>query len=162
MQRSPISFKKINMTESQLVCSCKKSFCLKKYCECFQVGMKCTSNCKCVDCQNKSGERKLFAVSGGGEKRERFYSDSNMINKQRLEYKTVLVEPKQIIIDNYDFKGHIHEEGIFLNSNSNQNPNELTHESNNFSLNGGQKEKQGNFNNGNNIQLQYNQNGFFN
>lgn len=160
MQRSPISFKKINMTESQLFCSCKKSFCLKKYCECFQVGMKCTSNCKCIDCQNKSGERKLFAVSGGGEKRERFYSDSNMINKQRLEYKTVLVEPKQIIIDNYDFKGHIHEEGMFLNSN--KNSNELTHESNNFSLNGGQKEKQSSFNNGNNIQLQYNQNGFFN
>jgi hypothetical protein len=30
-------------------CSCKKSFCLKKYCECYQNKSKCNSSCKCVD-----------------------------------------------------------------------------------------------------------------
>ena len=53
MMKSPISFKKINMNECQLVCTCKKSSCLKKYCECFQAGMKCSSFCKCVDCKNR-------------------------------------------------------------------------------------------------------------
>lgn len=34
-------------------CKCRKSFCVKKYCECFQNGVKCGSNCRCVDCRNQ-------------------------------------------------------------------------------------------------------------
>ena len=26
---------------------------MKKYCECYQAGLKCGDNCKCVDCKNK-------------------------------------------------------------------------------------------------------------
>ncbi|KAG7392420.1 Exosome complex component RRP41 [Phytophthora pseudosyringae] len=33
-------------------CRCKKSKCLKKYCECFQNGIACTSHCRCMDCSN--------------------------------------------------------------------------------------------------------------
>ena len=33
-------------------CNCKKSQCLKKYCECFQAGVSCGDNCKCIDCKN--------------------------------------------------------------------------------------------------------------
>lgn len=36
-------------------CKCKKSMCLKKYCECFQNGIKCGMTCKCVNCGNMPG-----------------------------------------------------------------------------------------------------------
>ncbi|CAK61012.1 unnamed protein product (macronuclear) [Paramecium tetraurelia] len=33
-------------------CTCQKSMCLKKYCECFNSGKSCGSGCKCVNCEN--------------------------------------------------------------------------------------------------------------
>ena len=33
-------------------CFCKKSKCIKKYCECFSAGMKCNDRCRCEDCAN--------------------------------------------------------------------------------------------------------------
>jgi len=35
-------------------CSCKKSKCLKLYCECFAAGVLCDPSCKCTDCHNTS------------------------------------------------------------------------------------------------------------
>lgn len=37
-------------------CKCKKSSCVKKYCECFQMGAKCSSVCRCEDCHNRPSE----------------------------------------------------------------------------------------------------------
>ncbi len=33
-------------------CNCRKSNCLKKYCECFQAGVLCTESCRCLGCKN--------------------------------------------------------------------------------------------------------------
>ena len=41
-------------------CRCKRSECLKKYCECFQAGVMCGGKCKCVDCMNFAGSQKLI------------------------------------------------------------------------------------------------------
>ena len=39
-------------------CKCKRSGCLKKYCECFANGVRCTENCKCSGCENRAGSLK--------------------------------------------------------------------------------------------------------
>lgn len=36
-------------------CHCKKSNCLKKYCECFQLGITCSDRCRCTNCKNFPG-----------------------------------------------------------------------------------------------------------
>ena len=41
-------------------CKCKKSQCLKKYCECFEAGVICSDKCKCIECQNFVGSQQLI------------------------------------------------------------------------------------------------------
>ena len=33
-------------------CNCSKSNCLKKYCECYKAGLKCSKSCRCKICEN--------------------------------------------------------------------------------------------------------------
>nr|XP_054773457.1 protein lin-54 homolog [Lytechinus pictus] len=43
-------------------CNCKRSGCLKNYCECYEAKILCSSHCKCVGCKNfeESPERKTL------------------------------------------------------------------------------------------------------
>ena len=34
-------------------CHCKRSGCLKNYCECYEAKIPCSILCKCVDCKNR-------------------------------------------------------------------------------------------------------------
>ena len=53
MDRNPLAFAaKIDVQQHTKGCHCRKSNCLKKYCQCFQAGIKCGPNCKCQDCKN--------------------------------------------------------------------------------------------------------------
>ncbi|XVF31173.1 hypothetical protein REPUB_Repub16aG0123100 [Reevesia pubescens] len=38
-------------------CNCKRSNCLKKYCECFQAGVGCSPSCRCEGCKNRFGRK---------------------------------------------------------------------------------------------------------
>ncbi|KAM5248447.1 tesmin [Ctenodactylus gundi] len=43
-------------------CHCRRSGCLKNYCECYEAKIMCSSMCKCIDCNNykESPERKTL------------------------------------------------------------------------------------------------------
>lgn len=49
--RSEIQNKKEKQPQRE-GCNCKKSKCLKKYCECFLAGVSCTEKCNCEHCHN--------------------------------------------------------------------------------------------------------------
>ncbi|XP_016068906.1 PREDICTED: tesmin [Miniopterus natalensis] len=56
-------------------CHCKRSGCLKNYCECYEAKIMCSSTCKCIGCKNyeESPERKplvaapSYLEAGGSE-----------------------------------------------------------------------------------------------
>ncbi|XP_023294261.2 protein lin-54 homolog [Lucilia cuprina] len=60
LERNPNAFKpKITSSRDQADmrlhnkgCNCKRSGCLKNYCECYEAKIPCSSNCKCVGCRN--------------------------------------------------------------------------------------------------------------
>ena len=61
---------KIKAKEHTRGCRCKKSRCLKMYCECFQANVYCSSICGCVnhDCQNFLGSEYLEKMFGNRKK----------------------------------------------------------------------------------------------
>ena len=44
---------KINENTEVITCTCTKSNCNKKYCECYKAGKQCNYNCRCLNCANK-------------------------------------------------------------------------------------------------------------
>ncbi|OMO54070.1 hypothetical protein CCACVL1_28091 [Corchorus capsularis] len=45
-------------------CHCKRSQCIKRYCECFQANVLCSTNCKCMDCKNFEACKDTMAAFG--------------------------------------------------------------------------------------------------
>ncbi|DBA02832.1 TPA: hypothetical protein N0F65_006622 [Lagenidium giganteum] len=55
LERNPLAFQpKVANGSSQHLrgCNCRKSNCMKNYCECHQAGVACTSRCACHQCRN--------------------------------------------------------------------------------------------------------------
>lgn len=57
-KRQPLHTLNSNLNVTSNPCNCKRSQCLKLYCECFAAGSYCTSKCKCNGCKN-NGEHAL-------------------------------------------------------------------------------------------------------
>ncbi|KAJ0076086.1 hypothetical protein Patl1_34262 [Pistacia atlantica] len=66
-------------------CGCKKTGCLKKYCECYHAKVFCSENCKCVDCKNFEESVERMALSERysffeGSKETDTVTDGNLSN----------------------------------------------------------------------------------
>lgn len=95
LARRPDAFD-VRVKKSGEGCSCKKNRCLKKYCDCFRVGAKCTDRCRCISCRNMEGgdpeepkfeinqaEREKYSVLHTPIKNESL--SSNFLRSQRTE-----------------------------------------------------------------------------
>lgn len=44
-------------------CNCKRSLCLKKYCECYQANVGCSTGCRCEGCKNIYGRKEEYIAT---------------------------------------------------------------------------------------------------
>ena len=78
--KNPVSMK-LNLQKEFKTngCNCSKSNCLKKYCECFKAGLKCSKTCRCKTCDNidKNDDKDSLDID------EDKYNDINENNKNK-------------------------------------------------------------------------------
>ncbi|CAJ2674979.1 unnamed protein product [Trifolium pratense] len=91
----PNNMEDVNMTTPASArhkrgCNCKKSKCTKKYCECFQANVGCSTGCRCDGCMNAFGKREDFVAMEHALSKERESSiveegfDDTLHNKQKM------------------------------------------------------------------------------
>lgn len=69
-------------------CSCGKTGCNKKYCECFRLNNRCSRECKCRNCKNGNDEHETNEVVPKPSRR--------MIKKKRSNFLNNLIEKMKI------------------------------------------------------------------
>ncbi|KAL3315787.1 lin-54 [Cichlidogyrus casuarinus] len=93
LERNPTAFNpKIGRGEGERKhtkgCNCKRSGCLKNYCECYEAKISCSSLCRCCGCQNTEDSierRSLLRLSALG----------SLKNRHNNSYKKNLAHPPQ-------------------------------------------------------------------
>jgi len=68
-------------------CNCKRSFCLKRYCECFQANIYCSDNCRCTDCKNFEGSSSRLQVTQAASPSSRLQSSLETFSPRKRSKK---------------------------------------------------------------------------
>ncbi|KAI4380949.1 hypothetical protein MLD38_007076 [Melastoma candidum] len=82
-------------------CSCKKSRCLKLYCDCFAAGLFCTEPCACQGCLNRFEEQ-----------------DTVLAARELIESRNPLAFAPKIVLSNKELDRTIGEDGIMSTPSS--------------------------------------------
>jgi len=103
----------------ETICTCSKSNCSKKYCECYKLGKKCTNKCRCINCMNLDKNNNLTY--------NKINTVNNLINdiaykdKDNNNKEQIIPEEKKIIMskssenENIDNSFKIQRISVFIN-----------------------------------------------
>lgn len=86
-----------------ITCTCTKSNCNKKYCECYKSGKMCNANCRCLNCKN-SDCFDINAIEDGeglkrndcGNKKRCQLQSKNCFQMERI---SVLIDCGVVVVD---------------------------------------------------------------
>jgi len=103
----------------KVLCTCAKSNCTKKYCECYKSNQKCTYKCRCVNCKN--GVKASFNVN--------VPESDNIINKESINKDNEIIN--NIVENNSVDKNEKINLGIGDKNNKKINSRKSSNENNN-------------------------------
>lgn len=63
-----------NQKTQRVICNCTKSYCMKKYCECFKQSLNCNSLCRCIECKNKNYNNNCYNCINNTSNSNNFYN----------------------------------------------------------------------------------------
>ena len=107
----------------KVLCTCAKSNCTKKYCECYKSNQKCTYKCRCVNCKN--GVKASFNVN--------VPESDNIINKESTNKDNEIIN--NIVENNSVDKNEKINLGIGDKNNKKINSRKSSNENNNENKN---------------------------
>ena len=88
-----------------IFCTCSKSGCNKKYCECYKEGLKCNIKCRCANClngedisdKNKDYEKIIALDETRCESGKKSFCEE--LGKFNIEKISILIEKTQTFIN---------------------------------------------------------------
>ncbi|KAL4500676.1 hypothetical protein ABPG72_003100 [Tetrahymena utriculariae] len=137
-----LSLKAQKKLASKKGCNCRRSGCLKKYCQCYQDGLQCGEHCKCNGCENceKPAKKLFLAEQNSLSLQSQNSTTNNNINTNSFNTQSLLINnnlslSKQNSI-NFNENQNKQFQAQYNNQlNSQQNTSKLNKANNNFLFN---------------------------
>ena len=108
----------------QVFCTCTKSNCNKKYCECYKSNQKCTFKCRCVNCKN--GIQPSFSVNvpESDTNINKEESNTNIINHEIKDNTNNIVDNNNNTVDKNKIINLGEDKNKIIDSRKDSNNNE--------------------------------------
>ena len=107
-------------------CTCTKSNCNKKYCECFKAGKKCNDKCRCLNCMNSSSPSHISNIinnDNNKKNKNKKYDNSNNTNNSIKNTNNISLDEiksisaKSSLSENSNNSFKIQRISVFINKN---------------------------------------------
>ena len=119
-QKSSINISEPENELDETICTCSKSNCCKKYCECYKLGKKCTNKCRCINCMNMNMDKINNITNNNINTVNNLLNDIDK-NKDNFNKENLISDEKKVILskssesDNISDSFKVQRISVFIN-----------------------------------------------